>query len=626
MGRPYKQELNAIESTYKYTENFDISKLIPFFSHNCDHPLLIIGSGGSYAVAKNFELCYQRYGGFAKTVTPYELQNEKYVIGNSKILIVTAGGNNPDTVGVYEYTRLYEPFEICVICMSKKSKISKLISKNKDAILFEGDIPFGKDGYLAVNSSVAMFGIVKKLMDFFELNENNKININRLERQRKEIGGLLEKCTNIIVVYGGWGAPAACDLESKCSEAGLISVQYVDYRNFAHGRHNWIDKMPKTTSIVAISSAEERLIREKTLSKLPSELPRIFLASERKGSLASLELLIQVFYLVDILGDIRKIDPGRPQVPEYGSQLYHIKYNLRTQDKYLKSIVKDTKEYCIYRKKREIQDSRLYEYYDSMYDKFINELCREKYGALILDFDGTIVDNREGLIADEIAQKLNDLLSGGIIIGFATGRGDSIIMPLQKIIQKEFWGNVYIGFYNGSFIGDLEGKNSLKEGKSENLEKFYGILEQIPLIKDKLVDKGYQLSIRERDAYKLEFYFELINEIMYYYKISNVNICRSGHAVDIIGKGCSKQRLVEYIREKQLYNVLCIGDEGIVYENDFNFLSLNNALSVDHQNILGRSGWNLAPAGCRGVNATKYYFEKMMLGEGYFTILKLREE
>ena len=117
MGRPYKKELEAMRDTYIFADSLDVSLLFPFFKNNCSVPLLIIGSGGSYAVAKLFELCYQKYGGFAKTITPYELKNETKVLGNSKVLIVTAGGNNPDTVGAYNYVRLYEPFELCIICM-----------------------------------------------------------------------------------------------------------------------------------------------------------------------------------------------------------------------------------------------------------------------------------------------------------------------------------------------------------------------------------------------------------------------------------------------------------------------------------------------------------------------------
>ena len=85
-------------------------------------------------MAKMFELCYQSYGGFAKAITPYELKDETKILRNSKVLIVTASGNNPDTVGAYNYIRLYEPFELCVICMSEKSKIAKVISQNNDAV------------------------------------------------------------------------------------------------------------------------------------------------------------------------------------------------------------------------------------------------------------------------------------------------------------------------------------------------------------------------------------------------------------------------------------------------------------------------------------------------------------
>lgn len=113
MGRPYKKELEAMGETFEFINSLDVSKIVPFFKYNCNVPMLIIGSGGSFAVAKLFELCYQNYGGFAKSITPYELKNETKMLGRSKVLIVTAGGNNPDTVGVYNYARYYEPFEIC---------------------------------------------------------------------------------------------------------------------------------------------------------------------------------------------------------------------------------------------------------------------------------------------------------------------------------------------------------------------------------------------------------------------------------------------------------------------------------------------------------------------------------
>lgn len=623
MGRPYKQELEAITGTNKFAKKFDISILTSFFSSNCNIPLLIIGSGGSYAVAKGFELCYQSYGGFAKTVTPYGLQDEKYIIGNSKVLIVTAGGNNPDTVSVYNYIRLYEPFEICVVCLSEKSKISRLVHKYKDAILFETSIPFGKDGYLAVNSSVSMFHIIRKLMAPLEGNTDKNIEIVSLREEKSDISEILRKCTNLVVVYGGWGTPAAFDLESKCSEAGLINVQFVDYRNFAHGRHNWIDKMCDVTAIIAISTPKEQKIRDKTLMKLPDKIPKIFLSTDKNGSVAALELLIQVFYLVDILGDIKGIDPGRPQVPEYGSQLYHIKYNLKIQDTYLKSILKNKKEYCIYRKMRGMQDSQWHDYYCGVYDSFVESLLNENYGALLLDFDGTVIDCHNKNIPKTIVGKLNELLNCGITVGFATGRGDSIVDPLRNIIREEFWNRVVIGFYNGSLVSTLEKGYCSNGKKSEILQSFYELLQQYPSLSQKLVAKDYQLSIREQDSLKLNFYFELLNEIKIYHRFADIHIYKSGHAIDIIEKKFSKQSLVEYVKKNQQYGLLCIGDEGTVYENDFEFLSVNPGLSVKHQNTLGKSGWNLAPAGCTKVSAVEYYFGQIEVRENYFLIREL---
>ena len=620
MGRPYKNELMAIKETYTYMEDVDMSILLPFFDCNCNRPLLIVGSGGSYAVAKVFELCYQSYGGFAKTVTPYELSNEKHVLANSKVLIVTAGGNNPDTVGVYNYIRLYEPFAICVICMSKNSKISKLINKNKDTLFFEERVPFGKDGFLAVNSSIAMFTIAKKVMNPLEDNFKLELEINTLSEVYHDIYGKLERCTNMIVLYGGWGTPSAFDLESKCSEAGLMSVQYVDYRNFAHGRHNWIDKMYDTTVIVAISTPEDKRIRDKTLGKLPVSMPKILLSTKKRGSLASLELLIQVFYFVDILGDIRKIDPGRPSVPDFGSQLYNIKYNLKTNDTYLKRIEKNRKNYCIYRKMNGLEEHQWYEYYCDMYDQFVKNLTNEKYGGLLLDYDGTVVDHQNKDIPSVIADKLNDLLNHGVLIGFATGRGSSMIQSVKEAINEEFWDKVYIGYYNGSYIDTLDKDGYMAKNQSQHLVQFCELLEEFPWLSNKLKKKEYQISIRDQDRQKIDLYFELLNEIKSYYEFSDIKICKSGHAVDIIEKTCSKQNMVDLFKNRQSYHILCIGDEGKLYENDFEFLSANHSLSVNHQNVLGKSGWNLAPAGCKSVNATIYYFDKIEIKDGYFLL------
>ncbi len=622
MGRPYKSELEAMKNTYEFINSMDVTKLFPFFKYNCNYPLLIIGSGGSFAVAKMFELCYKSYGGFAKAITPYELKDERKMLGKSKVMIVTAGGNNPDTVGVYNYVRLYEPFELCVICMSKNSKIAKAVNQNKDALMFETSIPFGKDGYLAVNSSIAMFTVAKKIMEELESNSKYTIDFNT------KYEGLfsteqMDSVSNFIVLYGGWGTPAAYDLESKCSEAGLISLQFVDYRNFAHGRHNWINKKKDSTMMVALVTPQDKSICNKTLQKLPADLPILILETEKIGSIAAIELLVKVFYVVDYLGEVKRIDPGRPHVPEFGSKLYNIKYNLLTNDTYLKKIAKSAKESCIYRKMKTIQYEQIwYDYYSNLYDVFTDKLCKEKYKALLLDYDGTVCGSDGTAISELIISLLNELLRHNIVIGFATGRGDSIIESLRTIISEQYWENVIIGYYNGSFISNLLENPDFQNITSNKLNEFYETVNSILPLGKEFINKGYQLSIREKDSSKLNFYFELLNEIKNNYGFAQIQIYISGHAVDVITNDCGKQKVVEYIKSMCDANVLCIGDEGRLYENDFELLAHNNGISSNHQNWLGSSGWNLAPLGVANVRATEFYLGKIKIFEDYFTLEK----
>ena len=624
MGRPYKKELKAMKDTYDFTNSLDVSKLFSFFKYNCNIPLLIIGSGGSFAVAKMFELCYQNYGGFAKAITPYELKNEAKSLGNSKVLIVTAGGNNFDIVGAYSYVRLYEPFELCVICMSKNSKIAEAINQNNDAILYEVNIPFGKDGYLAVNSSVAMFTIGKKVMEELETNIKHAIDFEPHKEGFPSIEQM-EIISNLIVLYGGWGTPAAYDFESKCSEAGLMSLQFVNYRNFAHGRHNWIDKKKDSTMIVALVTPDDKSICGKTLQKLPDYLLTVHFETKNTGSIAALELLIKVFYFVDYLGELKKIDPGQPHVPDFGSKLYNIKYNLLTNDDYLKKVTKNVKKSSIYRKMKTIHNQPVwYEYYSKMYDAFVNRLYKNAYKALLLDYDGTICETEGKLSSKLIINKLNELLKHNIVIGFATGRGDSIVEQLRKNIPEQYWKNVVIGYYNGSYISDLSKNPELKSDPSKKLKEFYNVVNDMLPFGNQFIDKGYQLSIREVDSSKLSLYFEVLNEIKYNYEFDEIQIFMSDHAVDVIANNSGKQRVVEYIKSICNANVLCIGDEGRLYENDFELLAKNAGLSSKYQNRLGESGWNLAPLGVSNVRATEFYFDKIKIHENCFVLEELK--
>jgi len=61
---------------------------------------------------------------------------------------------------------------------------------------------------------------------------------------------------------------------------------------------------------------------------IPSEIPRLIIETDIDSPLASIDLLIKAFQFVNLLGEIRNIDPGKPGVPDFGSKLYNLNIHL----------------------------------------------------------------------------------------------------------------------------------------------------------------------------------------------------------------------------------------------------------------------------------------------------------
>ena len=79
----------------------------------------------------------------------------------------------------------------------------------------------------------------------------------------------------IVVLHGVSSKIGAIDLESKFSEAALGNLQVADYRNFAHGRHNWIYKRGKSSGILAFITPEDNALAKKTLAFNPQKGSRL---------------------------------------------------------------------------------------------------------------------------------------------------------------------------------------------------------------------------------------------------------------------------------------------------------------------------------------------------------------
>lgn len=632
MGKPFTRELGFLKETLSWVDCLDVSGLRAFFETEKHLPLLAIGSGGSFSACHYAALLYECSNTMAKAITPFDYLYSTNLIEGSKSLFISASGRNNDILISAKKAIAHHSHSLANLSMRVNNPLGKEVESYQCGISSNYELPVGKDGFLATNSLVAFFGILHRAfctdseMTCIESILESSFASDYLTFFSKEV----ENRMNFTVLYGGWGQPVACDIESKFTEAALGAVQLADYRNFGHGRHHWFDKHRESSSIVAIVTPKEKLIAEKTLSLIPDDIPRVILESEYDDSMASIDLLVKSFYLVEQIGKIRKIDPGRPGVPEFGRKLYHLRYASLYNDAKMSGKNEDL---FIARKAHVDSISQISknekELWMRAYTEFLRELLNSKFSGLILDYDGTLCsqDDRYSECLDEgIARFIETLLKNKIKIGVATGRGKSIRTLLRNSIDRKYWSNIYVGYYNGAESGSLSDElipNSETLGDYVLTDLYDSFFSDYIVTDDDFHEvtlKSFQLTIRAKNKRIFDFVKSAFQSLIVRKRLSSkVCVLESSHSLDIILRPrVSKLNIVDNHFKDD--TVLCIGDKGLLPGNDFELLSIPCSLSVDEVSYDPASCWNLAPRGVKNINATYDYMSKFVVEEGYFKI------
>ena len=324
MGKPFLSELDAMPGAYEWAEMVKIGGLEEFTRKAAGRPLYVVGSGGSFSAAVFASLLHQSVGSISKAVTPLEFAGHMAIERESSVLIISAGGNNSDATSAFQVAQTLDPENIGVLCASTGGKLAGMARRAGNVAVHEATPPTGRDGFLATNTLVSsMVWLLRShrvtytpryaVPSFSELGSESVI----CAEQFRNVG-------TIVVLYDYWGKAAAVDAESKLAEGGLANVQLVDYRNFAHGRHNWIRKKGGTTGILAFVIPQCRTLAESTLGLVPSHVPVIRICSRFFGPAASINLMVQGMRLVWLVGTFTGTDPGRPKVADYGRKMHHI--------------------------------------------------------------------------------------------------------------------------------------------------------------------------------------------------------------------------------------------------------------------------------------------------------------
>src|SRR5205823_4910177 len=81
-------------------------------------------------------------------------------------------------------------------------------------------------------------------------------------------------------LHDGSSLVGSIDLESRLAESGLGAPMISDFRNFAHGRHLWIERHRDDTAIVAFVTKRSLNLAKATLGLLPEDVPRVVFETE----------------------------------------------------------------------------------------------------------------------------------------------------------------------------------------------------------------------------------------------------------------------------------------------------------------------------------------------------------
>ena len=576
-------------------------------------------------------------------MTPYEFAASPIHLGRLGVLLLSAGGGNPDVLGCFNTALSRGPKRFAILCTRTQTPLSELADGACGVTLHEFDLPTVKDGFLATNSLLATCILLARAYGLHSpdstLPPATFEDLVHPGSSREEfLAGLEQACQplwqskTLVVLHGHATQAAAVDIESKFTEAAIGHVQVADYRNFAHGRHHWLSTNAANSAVLSLAADEDLEVAKKTLALLPKEIPaaRFNLGSGVEAGLRAIALSL---FLAGQFGKARGLDPGRPSVPQFGRKLYRLGGTYRGR---AKPEVPEAEAVAIIRKAgagiATLKSRGQLGLWRDAYSSFKNRINSTAFRAIVLDYDGTLCDAHERYTGagQLIVNQLIGLLKAGVQVGIATGRGKSVRYDLRKHIDDpSLMERVLIGYHNGAEIGCLndETQPPLEVKLHESLTDIHAALvANRQLANFARVEAGnLQVTLEYLTAFAEEEVWEAVQQALSRAACPGVTALRSSHSVDVLAPGVTKTRVTDEIRCRLGHSstsapVLCVGDRGKWPGNDFALLREPFSLSVDEVSSDPSTCWNLASSRGRFAGALREYLQAFTPRDGLFTV------
>lgn len=625
MARPFRSEMAELNATVEWAGSADISSLVEAVSRSRSAPLVAVGSGGSLSAASHLARMHRRhFGQVASALSPFAYASDP-IAHDAHHWIISAGGSNVDVLSAVNKSIAGEPAAINVLTMKERSRLATISAEHPAVNFHRAAIPSKKDGFLATNSLLGFcllltkaYGVAaggaydwqnfgERLLDAVDRDSAYQLRWRNDVRQ-------LSAVEHLIVLHDLDTDLGAIDLESKLTEAAIKNVQLADYRHFAHGRHHWLAKNGENSGVLLFQSSGSKRLAERTRKLLPASVPTAVIDVDAEGDLAELTSLVAAYVATDEFGQARGIDPGQPGVPDFGRKLYGLRLPVRT--------ARPLMEVAIRRKSRVAAPHLDSSNWTGAYRQVVQCQRAATFGAVVFDFDGTLVDTRDRFepVRPEVAEQLVRLVTGGIKVAIATGRGRSAGEALRSALPRETWSAVTVGYYNGAAVHMLDEQEAPgRIGKmSKQLERAQSVLaSRLGGMSGFSLDaRPHQLTVTFGSAGSEERTWNWIQEVLDVSNVNDLRVVRSSHSIDVLDRATSKVEAVSHLSAAVMsgnLDVLRIGDRGGWPGNDFELLADPFGLSVDQVSGDPSGCWNLAPEGLSGVRALLHYLEAMRI-------------
>ncbi|MGO7182497.1 HAD hydrolase family protein [Rhizobium brockwellii] len=593
MRSRFSEKLDRVGDTVAIGAAADATALARAIEEGRSRPTIAIGSGGSAIAAEYFARCRETlFSARTYVETPMQFVLGASSISDCDVWLFSASSDNADVLAAVE------------TATKRRARSIQLVTRNPDgqaatkARAARGQIhivPVAdvKDGYLATHSLVATTTALLLASDLVSgepigsgLAANYLVGVQERLSAKARASlqgrlGSLKSGDTLLVLADPQAKSVATLIDTSLWESGICPIQTTDFRNFAHGRHAWIYQRGSSSVVLALTSQDSRPVWQSLKNSLPKDLRVVEFDLGRSGRLANALGVIDALVLIEAMGAAVNIDPGRPPIGPYAKDIYDDPALLSLSAALAPPI--DHKRAAVLRHDDPLSQHLLLT--EARRD-WLAGISAAVFGGLVLDYDGTIVRTADRYFppADNLVAELERLLSQGMKVAIATGRGSSAGKDLRQVLRPEFHTSVTVAYYNGGYSRTLDVDTKVERPPADGAigEAIAWLSAQKDLFVSKsLLEPGVQITIQKDDLKNADT-FSADMKTCPPIADGRVRLTRSAHSFDLVPSTTTKLAAVKAVTAEldEGLAVLCVGDSGSRSGNDYAILATPHAISV----------------------------------------------